>query len=78
MTSPRSEPLRITAADYFGLMAYLFVMHGGFPGDTPVVLEEYGKVRATGRRRPRLRAVKGSAGVTRKRISVRETGEAAA
>ncbi len=47
--------MRITAADYLGLMAYLFVMHGGIPDDTPVLLEEYRKVRQTSRTRPRAR-----------------------
>ncbi len=44
-----------TAADYFGLMAYLFVMHGGVPDDTPVMLEEYRKIRAAHPRRPPIR-----------------------
>jgi hypothetical protein len=68
-----------TLADYFGLMAYLWLMHGGIPDDAPVMLEEYREVRALGRRRPQLRVVKGSsAGTTRKRVAASEANEAAA
>jgi hypothetical protein len=67
-----------TLADYFGLMAYLWLMHGGVPDDAPVMLEEYGKVRASGRRRRQLRGLKVSAGTGRKRVAADEAGEAAA
>jgi hypothetical protein len=67
-----------TLADYFGLMAYLWLMHGGMPDDAPVMLQEYRKVRAPGRRRRQLRGLKGSAGVARKRAAASEADEAAA
>jgi hypothetical protein len=67
-----------TLADYFGLMAYLWLMHGGVPDDEPVLLEEYRKVRASGRRRSQLRVVKGSPGTARKRAAASAVDEAAA
>ncbi len=66
-----------TLADYFGLMAYLWLMHGGIPDDAPVMLEDYRKMRA-GRKRRQLRGLKGSAGTGRKRVAAREADEAAA
>jgi len=57
-----------TLADYFGLMAYLWLMHGGVPDDEPVLLEEYRKARSSRRIQPRLRAVKSAAGTARKRV----------
>jgi hypothetical protein len=65
-----------TLADYFGLMAYLWLMHGGIPDDAPVLLEDYRKARKPGRRRPQLRVIKGSAGTARKRVAASEAGEA--
>jgi hypothetical protein len=67
-----------TLADYFGLMAYLWLMHGGMPDDAPVMLEDYRKERASGRRPRQLRAGKASAGMARKRAAAREAHEAAA
>jgi hypothetical protein len=61
-----------TLADYLGLMAYLWLMHGGIPDDAPLMLEEYREVRAPGRRRPQLRMVKRSAGTARKRVAADE------
>jgi hypothetical protein len=67
-----------TLADYFGLMAYLWLMHGGVPDDEPVLLEEYRKARASRRSQPRLRAVKSTAGTARKRVAASDSDEAAA
>lgn len=53
-----------SAADYFGLMAYLFVMHGGVPDDAPVMLAEYRRPESRPRgprirKRSRFRVIEG-------------------
>lgn len=49
-----------TAADYFGLMAYLFVMYGGLPDRNMLWAVDAAEQPRSRRRRSHLRLIKGS------------------
>ena len=55
-----------TAADYFGLMAYMWVMSGGMPADDIVAPAERAQGRPASRGKGRLRVIEGTGGRARR------------
>jgi hypothetical protein len=62
-------------ADYFGLMAYMFVMYGGLPGSDSLWLAtaESGKTKSP---RPKLKLVASNDDVPKRRRRVAATADA--
>ena len=68
-----------TAADYFGLMAYIWVMSGGMPADDLISPARRTVQRPPARGRGRLRVIEGTGGRTRRgKAASLEADEAAA
>ncbi len=67
------------AADYFGLVAYMFVMYGGLPGSDSLWSDTREPAPSKGQR-PKLRAVaaKGKPPRPRRRTTATAAAEAAA
>jgi hypothetical protein len=59
-----------TAADYFGLMAYIWVMSGGMPADDLISPAQRTEQRPPRRGRARLRVIQGTGGQTRRARAV--------
>jgi hypothetical protein len=55
-----------SAADYFGLIAYMFVMYGGLPGSDSLWSEMSQPAPAT-RGRPNLRVIEGNPDAPKRR-----------
>jgi len=65
-----------TAADYFGLMAYIWVMSGGMPGDDAAPPAERVESRRAPRGRGRLRVIEGAGGRAGRAKGARRSGPA--
>jgi len=65
-----------TAADYFGLMAYMWVMSGGMPADDIVAPAERAQGRPAPRGKGRLRVIEGTGGRARRGKAAERSSQA--